>query len=615
MPTCHRTSFQSIVADDDYKSALEYADEQQKRIYKADAIEIDKIQKDILAIAQKESPYDVFICYKETDENGARTKDSVIANDIYYQLTQEGFKVFYAAITLEDKLGSAYEPIIFSALNSAKVMLVIGTKPEYLNAVWVKNEWSRYLKMIQKDRSKMLIPCYRDMDPYDLPEEFAHLQAQDMGKIGFITDLIRGIKKVLQATKEKTVVVQATSGAQEDKVAPQTNNKIAPLLKRAYLFLEDGDFDNAKAYAERILDIDPEFAEAYVVRALIDLRLTKVEQLVANKTDIGLNSNFIKALRFATQDYRVTLAEYQKANEEFLAEKKKEIIYNNALGRLNNAPDDVAYKKSIAELESIIDYKDSDEKIRLLKRRLTTWYYDQEEKNVVYIGQVPIKQAQFEEIVAELRQGNKIAAIRLVKDLSSLGLADAKKWVENYTTYDLRVPQAGYGSTSSYNPYVAQGTISNTTSFSSSNQASRSEIKKLEEKYRKQMIWGFIGLLYWPIAVILFACAASTKKKIKALKGEEPVKQGGCYVATCVYGSYDCPEVWTLRRYRDKTLGTTWYGRAFIRVYYAISPTLVKWFGKTKWFKKMWKGKLDRMVKKLHDEGVENSPYQDKNWK
>ena len=89
---------------------------------------------------------------------------------------------------------------------------------------------------------------------------------------------------------------------------------------------------------------------------------------------------------------------------------------------------------------------------------------------------------------------------------------------------------------------------------------------------------------------------------------------GGCYVATCVYGSYDCPEVWTLRRYRDNTLGSTWYGRMFIRVYYAISPTFVKWFGKTKWFKKLWRGKLDRMVKSLQERGVESTPYCDKEW-
>ena len=89
---------------------------------------------------------------------------------------------------------------------------------------------------------------------------------------------------------------------------------------------------------------------------------------------------------------------------------------------------------------------------------------------------------------------------------------------------------------------------------------------------------------------------------------------GGCYVATAVYGSYDCPQVWTLRRFRDYTLAETWYGRAFIRAYYAVSPTLVKWFGHTGWFKKLWKGKLDRMVSDLNAKGVQDTPYQDRNW-
>lgn len=88
----------------------------------------------------------------------------------------------------------------------------------------------------------------------------------------------------------------------------------------------------------------------------------------------------------------------------------------------------------------------------------------------------------------------------------------------------------------------------------------------------------------------------------------------GCYVATCVYGSYDCPQVWTLRRFRDYTLAETWYGRTFIHAYYAISPTLVQWFGDTTWFKKLWKGKLDHMVKCLNEQGFENTPYNDKPW-
>lgn len=104
------------------------------------------------------------------------------------------------------------------------------------------------------------------------------------------------------------------------------------------------------------------------------------------------------------------------------------------------------------------------------------------------------------------------------------------------------------------------------------------------------------------------------KSILAAHRSNTGSSSSGCYVATAVYGSYDCPQVWTLRRYRDNTLAKTWYGRAFIRTYYAISPTLVKWFGHTVWFKKLWKGKLDRMVNNLNKEGVKDTPYQDKSW-
>ena len=92
---------------------------------------------------------------------------------------------------------------------------------------------------------------------------------------------------------------------------------------------------------------------------------------------------------------------------------------------------------------------------------------------------------------------------------------------------------------------------------------------------------------------------------------QKPKSSGGCYIATSVYGSYDCPEVWTLRRYRDRTLASNPFGRAFIRIYYAVSPALVSRFGEREWFKKLWKRKLDKMVKKLNEKGVEGTPYED----
>jgi hypothetical protein len=88
-------------------------------------------------------------------------------------------------------------------------------------------------------------------------------------------------------------------------------------------------------------------------------------------------------------------------------------------------------------------------------------------------------------------------------------------------------------------------------------------------------------------------------------------KKSGCYVATCVYGSYNCPEVWVLRRYRDNTLDNNFWGKAFIKVYYTLSPTLVKLFGKQDWFVRACKLVLDKIVKKLRAKGIENTPYND----
>lgn len=100
-------------------------------------------------------------------------------------------------------------------------------------------------------------------------------------------------------------------------------------------------------------------------------------------------------------------------------------------------------------------------------------------------------------------------------------------------------------------------------------------------------------------------------EEAKRIVNDSMKKSGGCYVATCVYGSYDCPQVWRLRRFRDDTLAQTWYGRAFIHLYYAVSPTLVRLFGNTEWFKNMWKPSLDKMVMRLQEQGVADTPYAD----
>lgn len=321
VPTCHRVQNEAVLSDLDYKAAVEYTDDiAAKNLYQQEAGEISEIQKNILSIANSEAPYDVFICYKETDNNGRRTVDSALAQDIYYQLTNEDYKVFFSRITLEDKLGTEYEPYIFSALNSAKVMLVVGTSKDYFNAVWVKNEWARFLDLARKDKSKMIIPCYRDMDAYDLPDELSMFQSQDMGKIGFIQDLIRGIKKVLQKeTPQNVTVVNNTAEAFNSEA----------ILKRAFMLLEDAEWQKADELLEQVLNHEPENARAYVGKLMIDVKVSREENLGKMAVDFSENSNYKKAVKFADEIHRDILLKYQKSAfeqyEEDIKEKKKQL--------------------------------------------------------------------------------------------------------------------------------------------------------------------------------------------------------------------------------------------------------------------------------------------------
>lgn len=355
VPTVNRAQYTSVYDDEDYKSALQYATVEQKKVYEQEAEKINEIQKGILAISQKEEPFDVFICYKETDSNGRRTQDSVLANDLYHQLTQEGFKVFFSRITLEDKLGTAYEPYIFAALNSAKVMVVLGTKEEYFNAVWVKNEWSRFLALIRDGKKKILIPAYRDMDPYDLPEEFSHLQAQDMSKLGFMQDLIRGIKKLVGVEKKPQMEL-------EGEPSGNVQNDIDPLLIRTAMFLEDENWEKADEYAERILDMNPKCAQAYLDKMMAELHVSKIEKLVELKENFEKNMYYIKFLQHANE-------KSARQVKLYLFELKDRLTYEEAISALNHANNISEYDFAKNKFNTIIEYKDAKIQVERCKKK------------------------------------------------------------------------------------------------------------------------------------------------------------------------------------------------------------------------------------------------------
>lgn len=346
VPTVNRFQTKSILRDEDYLNAIRCANGYQRDIFETEAAQIDTIQKNISTISKEEKPYDVFICYKETDGTGARTHDSVYAQKIYDALSHEGLRVFFSRITLEDKIGTAYEPYIYAALHSAKVMLVVSLSAENMNAPWVKNEWDRYLSIAKQDSTKALIPCYKDMSPYDMPEEFTYLQAQDMGKIGFLQDLVRGVKKVLAAS--------APALQTQERAVQTAGEKAKPLLERAYIFLEDGNWKKANQYAEKVLDLEPKNTDAYLCKFLAAGEYLSFDRLQAETSELNkvvpLDADFFNAVEFAN--------EKQKAQLDAFLDLRTEAQYQNACRDLEQCK----YEKARLTFDLLGDYKDAADK-------------------------------------------------------------------------------------------------------------------------------------------------------------------------------------------------------------------------------------------------------------
>ena len=400
IPTVNRASRHSVFDDRNYHSAVKYADSYQRDIYISQAKEIDAVLKGILAISAKTEPYDIFICYKETDVLGSRTPDSVYAQDIYNSLTKEGYKVFFSRISLEDKLGQQYEPYIFSALQSSKVMLVVGTSSENFNAVWVKNEWSRFLALCAADSSKTLIPCYRDMSPYDMPEEFKYLQSQDMGKIGYIQDLMHGISKLNIKPAAQAPQPAARAAQPASQAAPITINQealsgyakklingvesfitgVSPtaanapqatmmpidtadpeeLTKRSFACSVNADWANASRFADAALQSKPDLAEAHLAKLIASYNVRQPEQLAVCQAPYENSLYYRQALNFGDEQLKKQLTGYVDARNAHNEEMRKSNIYSLACNTLRSSTRWQALENAARDLNSISGYKDSE---------------------------------------------------------------------------------------------------------------------------------------------------------------------------------------------------------------------------------------------------------------
>lgn len=260
MPTCNRVNRTSIMDDKNYLAAIKYAGPKARAKYEQRAREIDRISKQFLKIVDKEKPYDVFISYKKTGLDGRMTLDSQYARKLYHYLTDKGIKVFFAEETLAEVAGSMYEPYIFAALTSAKVMVLMGSRKEHFEAVWVKNEWRRFLALAESDPSKVLIPAYINCKPEDeLPMGLNLVQAMDATGMVFLEDVTAIVKKKMgaapQAAKAGNLNLLSEKYATKANVDRVVNAlDCEPELAAEVLIIHQGKVDNAIRYISSSAD-------------------------------------------------------------------------------------------------------------------------------------------------------------------------------------------------------------------------------------------------------------------------------------------------------------------------------------------------------------------------
>ena len=305
-PTCHRIIESSIEADEDFKKAVSCAPSEQNRVYYIEqARMIDAIQQRIIAIANSEKPYDIFISFKATDdETKEETLDSKRATNLYYELQNKGYRVFFSKETLKYVAGSEYEPYIYAALKSSKVMLLVGTKTEYMNAKWVKNEWRRYIVMRQNGEKKLLLPIYENMDPYDFPFELRGFQALNMSEMSFLPTLLENIEKFVGESSED----RKKRETQEDilKMLGERGvgvNKAEGWNENGKRLLELSRYADAEKEFTAAIEENPRFANAYWNRLLAVMKQSE-KTIISQAVDFTDSKDYMLAVSCATGEER-----------------------------------------------------------------------------------------------------------------------------------------------------------------------------------------------------------------------------------------------------------------------------------------------------------------------
>lgn len=287
VPVCHRISYDSVMDDEDFELVMENSDSESRAIFREEAKIIEENRKKYIQIAESEQPYDIYISYRAKDDNGDKTAVSEIAGHLYNKLTSAGYRVFLSEAALKGKKRSECEPYIYSALNSANVMLALGTSYDDYNDVWVKNEWNRYLEIAEKNKNKCLIPCYKDVDEYDIPKEFAGLKVCQLGNDDTFNNIMAEIANMVKPESvnqpapepEKAEPAEEIELEEIEIIEPVNINK---LLDEGFSAISDKNWKKANKLFFQVLDEEPDNSKAYWGQLFVQQECTNAREMADN---------------------------------------------------------------------------------------------------------------------------------------------------------------------------------------------------------------------------------------------------------------------------------------------------------------------------------------------
>jgi hypothetical protein len=182
-----------------------------------------------------------------------------------------------------------------------------------------------------------------------MPKELRNLAAQNMGKIGAMQDLLHGVEKLIPINK------QGSAQSNQDFLGVSTNQAFSnptldSLLRRAFVFLEDNDWEKADEYADRVLDMDAENGNAYLVKLLAELHVGRESELEKLSNPISTSLNWQRILRYGSTELRDKVKKYNQLIIDRIEVDKHKAFISDIKKLINQA----YREKSIIEIKKLL---------------------------------------------------------------------------------------------------------------------------------------------------------------------------------------------------------------------------------------------------------------------